>query len=224
MSTNKTFRPGLFQVITAGAILLLLILLWRQQTNLSRLENDYRKLQSQAREALDQTAAPQQVTASTTPATAVQPPVTLKRSTNQTAAVSGAPTSHAISPEKNFLIFNGTDVTQTTNGLVATMHFKAGKTGPLGLVVMSVRIPSNIDTTIQTLKPVGAATYADSEWSVSENGRFAMFQGTLGDEKDVAIALGLSGSAHAYIKGSCGIPPLELDVQPTSAIATPFGR
>jgi hypothetical protein len=116
-------------------------------------------------------------------------------------------------------VYTGTDVNQTSTGLVATLRFKASKKGPLGMVGMSVRLPGTTEAALQSIKPVGAASYEESEATVSENGRFAFFQGTAGDESDVQIALGVSSPARVYIKGNRGIGFFLLDIQPTNATA-----
>ncbi|MEI6563151.1 MAG: hypothetical protein WCO42_02450 [bacterium] len=205
MSTNKPSRTVFLRGITMVGIALLLLLLWRQQSELARLKTNYNQLQDQNLALLNNSLQPQ-------PPTPAQTPAPVKQNVVITSPVPSP--SHT---DKNLLVFTGTEVQQTTNGLIAIMRFKPSKTGPLGLVAMSVRLPSDIDSTIQSIAPVGTTKYEDSDSTVSENGRFAFFQGTLGDEKDVAIALGVSGSAQAFIKGSCGINAFQLDIQPTNA-------
>ncbi len=215
MKTTTPARTVLLRTITAAGILILLLILWRQQSLLTRLEELNTKLQDQNLELQH-----------TSTATSALPQTATTSGTLTQAVDSTAPATPPgpAQPVRNRLIFTGTDVQQTATGLVATLRFKAAHTGPLGLVLMSVRLPHNIAATIQSIQPVGPAKYEEGEGSVSDNGRFAMFQGTLGDEKEVAIALGFSGSARAFIKGSCGIPAMDLDIQPTNATATPLGR
>lgn len=217
MNTNTPTRIIFLRGITLVGIALLLLLLWKQQAELARLKDNNRQLQEQNMGLLNNSLQPQPVSAGAAPA---EP---LPTTGSTTPAVAGpTPVKHPAATERNRLVFTGTEVTQTTNGLIAIMRFKPMKTGPLGLVAMSIRLPNNIDATIQSIKPVGLAQYEDSDSTVSENGRFAFFQGTLGDEKEVEIALGVSGSAQAIIKGSCGIPAMQLDIQSTNAIASPF--
>ena len=197
----------LFRGLALAGIIILLLLLWKQQTDLARLKKDNAFLQQQNLGLLDNSLKPQPVAATPAPPA----PAKVPGISAQTAADLRP---HPSPSEKNRLIFTGTEITQTTNGLVAIMRFKPSKTGPLGLVAMSVRLPGNIDATIQSIKPLGSAVYDDSDSTVSESGRFAFFQGTLGDEKEVEIALGISSSAQAYIKGSCGIGAFVLDVKP----------
>jgi len=214
MSINKTLRSVILRSLTVAFAIILLLFLLKQQSDLVRLEKDCDQLREQNLMLLDRSLQLRQ-----TPASTHQAPVTSARQGG-----SPSPAPHASLSDKNRLIFTGTDVYQTSTGLVAVIRFKPSKTGPLGLVAMSVRMPHESDAMIQTIQPVGSAKYDEGESSVSENGRFAFFQGTLGDEKDVAIALGISGSARVFVKGSCGITAMQLDIQPTKAIATPFGR
>jgi hypothetical protein len=197
----------IFLSITVVSIVILLLLLWRQQAELARIKSDYNQLKAQKLAALPPT-----------PTTPVQP--SEPTSSTQDIAVTAAPVTHPAAPEKNRLLYVGTEINQTSNGLVAIMRFKPNKTGPLGLVAMSVRLANSSETTIQTIAPVGPANYEDSDSTVSEGGRFAFFQGTLGDEKEVQIALGVSGSAQAFIKGSCGINAFQLDIQPRNPVGS----
>lgn len=218
MNTTKPTRIALLRGITVAGIAILLLLLWRQQSLLARLQSNNQELQKQNLALLDNSLAPQPAAPTTTIAPAAVPAPTKQK------VVTTSPVPHHAPADQNRLIYSGTDVQQTATGLVATIRFKPSKTGPLGLVLMSVRLPSNIDATIQSIQPVGSAKYEEGESNVSENGRFAVFQGTLGDEKDIAIALGVSGAAQAFIKGSCGIPSMQLNIQPTNAVASRLDR
>lgn len=205
MNTPTPVRPLLLRISITLVLVILLLLLFKQQADLARLKKNIGELQSQNTALLNNTLQPQQVAE---PAlTATQENVTLP------------PAAHPPEPERNRLEFIGTDVTQTTNGLVAIMRFKATKTGPLGLVAMSVRLPHNLGARIHSLSPVDPAKFSDSDATVAESGLFAFFQGTVGDEAELQIALAVSGPAQAFIKGSRGIPAMQLDIQPTQATA-----
>jgi len=210
MNINAPLRTWMTRSITVAGIAILLLLLWRQQSELARLKADYSQLQGQNLAAQTSSSQPQQV----------PPPPAAPSKHN---VIKTSPIPHPSPTDKNRLVYSGTVVVQNTTGLVATLHFKSTKTGPLGLLLMSVRMPNDIDAAIQTIQPAGSANYEENESSVSENGRFATFQGILGDEKDVAIALGVSGPTRVFVKGSCGIPAIQLDIQPTNAVAAPFG-
>lgn len=200
MSTTTPSRTIFLRVISLLGVALLLLLLWKQNTELTRLKTE---------NSLQATRPPP------APPTPIEPTPT----TQAPAVTPAALPAHTAPAEKNRLMYTGTEVNQTSTGLVAILHFKASKKGPLGMVGMSVRLPNNTEAMLQSIKPVGAASYEESESTVSENGRFAFFQGTAGDESDVQIALGVSSPAQAFIKGSCGIGFFMLDIQPTNATA-----
>lgn len=214
MSTQTSSRTILLRSITTAGIVLLLILLWKQQADLARLKAHYAQLQEQHLGLLNQSLQPQPVAISNaTPAPALTP----GSSFLATGVVESLP--HPPPPEINRLVYTGTEVNQTATGLVATLRFKASKKGPLGLVGMSVRLPGSTEAALQSIRPAGSASYEESESTVSENGRFAFFQGTAGDESEVQIALGISSPARVYIKGNRGIGFFLLDIQPTNATA-----
>ena len=214
MSTQTSSRTILLRGLIAAFIVLLLILLWKQQADLARLKEHYAQLQEQHLGLLNNSLQPQPVAASN----ATPTPLPTPGSPTRTMGVE-EPLPHPPPPDINRLIYTGTEVNQTATGLVATLRFKASKKGPLGLVGMSVKLPGPTDAVLQSIKPVGAASYEEGESTVSENGRFAFFQGTARDESDVQIALGVSSPARVYIKGNRGIGFFLLDIQSTNATA-----
>lgn len=214
MNTPKPASSRLVRGLTLTGLLLLLILLWWQQADLARLRDDNDRLQAQNLALLNNTVQLQPSVTNPVPAAL---PESMPDASRPLVALPATP--HPEPPERNRLLFEGADVTQTPTGLVAILRFKAAHTGPLGLVGMSVRLPSNIPATIQSLNSAGTARFEDGESTVSESGRFAFFHGTLGDEREVRIALGVSGSTEAYIKGSAGIGFFRLDIQSTNATA-----
>jgi len=119
-------------------------------------------------------------------------------------------TSMGATPNKKASSEPGTKTTETLPGTSVPPI----ATPPLGLVAMSVRIANNVEATIQSIKPVNSAIFSDSESTVSENGRFAFFQGTAENPDEVEIALSVSGSVQAFIKGTSGINAFQLNIQP----------
>lgn len=212
-TSNQAFSRLILGLALAG-LALLLLLLWRQQADLARLQKNNDQLQAQNLALLNNTLQPQPTLSN--PAPTALPDNTPDASPSPEALPA---TPHLEPPERNRLAFEGADVAPTPTGLVATLRFKATHTGPLGLVGMSVRLPNNIPATIQSINSAGTARFEDGESTISESGRFAFFHGTLGDEREVRIALGVSGSAEAYIKGSAGIGYFKLDIQSTNATA-----
>jgi hypothetical protein len=191
------------RALTLAGVTILLVLLWKQHAELTRLKQEYRLSQ------------PPPPPAAPAPPAATPPPP----ETPAPGVASEAPLAHPAPPEKSRLEYTGTAVSRTATGLVAILHFKASQKGPLGMVGMSVRLPGTTDATLQSIRPAGAARYEESESTVSESGRFAFFQGTAGEVSEVQIALGISSPAHVYIKGNRGIGFFLLDIQPTNATA-----
>ena len=123
-------------------------------------------------------------------------------------------------PEANGLALAGTETHPIPGGIETTMRFAARKPGPLGLVALAVRLPKNVDARILSLAPFGPAAFADFSKQISEDGRFAFFQGTLGEETNVQFALSVSGPAVANVRGTSGIGAFQLSIQPTKASVT----
>ncbi len=214
MSKPPSTRTVLLRSITLAGIAFLLILLWKQQSDLAQLREDFRRLQEQNPAPKAQSTQPQKT--GTSPSTGATGPSSQSPTQSVTST---ATTTTPAQPEKNLLAYTGTEVHQTATGLVAIMRFKPLKTGPLGLVAMSIRMPIKSKAQIQSLAPVESDQYTNSQATVSENGQFAFFEGTWGEARDVAIALAVSASAHVFIKGTCGINAFQLDIQPTNATA-----
>ena len=138
---------------------------------------------------------------------------------------SSAPTSHDLGTTSNgatplSLGAKGSKAASPEPGATNPIASSAGTDAvpramsPIGLVAMSVRIPHNVAATIQSLTPLNPAIFSDSESTVSENGRFAFFQGTAENPNEVEFALAVSGSVRAFIKGTSGINSMQLDIQP----------
>ena len=56
---------------------------------------------------------------------------------------------------------------------------------------------------------------------VTEDGKFAVFQGIAQNAETLEVSLSVSGSAVADVRGTAGIGPFDLDIGPLEATVTP---
>ena len=56
---------------------------------------------------------------------------------------------------------------------------------------------------------------------MSEDGKFAIFQGTPAETGEVAFDLTVSGASTADVRGTCGIHPFKLELAPGGANVLP---
>jgi hypothetical protein len=235
MKTKDSSRAFIFQALAVVCIAILCVALWKQRADLARITQDYERLRKRseglekdvtqshaepgrADAALGQapTQAPEGVGAQEPRPDAAAPRAQGQTSEpGQRAALQ--PPAHKPEPEPNKLALAGTEAHPVPGGLVTTMRFSPTKTGPLGLVALAIRLPKGVEARILDLAPVGPATYSDDSKTVSEDGKFAFYQGTLGEETNVQFALSVSGPATADVRGTRGIGAFQLDIQPTGA-------
>jgi hypothetical protein len=205
MKTNPNSRSALLPALSVLCFAVLLVAFWVQRADLARMRKDLGQLQEQ-NAGLQKSLASSRVAPEPAAAAPAQEPA------------AAAPAQEPVAPhppvvEPNRLALASSEVTSTPEGLVATLRFTPSKTGPLGLLAVAVRMPRGSDVKILGLAPVGSAAYADFSKEISEDGRFAFFQGTLGDEREVQLALSVSGPTTASVKATCGIKPFELAIQ-----------
>ncbi|MEI7901543.1 MAG: hypothetical protein WCK89_14930 [bacterium] len=202
MKTKLPPRASIFIILTLICIVALFVILLKQRTDLAQIKKEYGQLREQNAGLQKNLAlSPAQPSPLSVAPAQAQPPQT-------TPLPKPLPEA-----EPNKLTLTSTLITATPNGLVATLHFTPGKTGPLGLFALAIRMPKNSNARILGLEPVGPATYSDSSKELSADGKFAFCQGTLGDEKDVQVALSVSGPTTVSVRGTCGIKPFELAIQ-----------
>ncbi|MFH0909304.1 MAG: hypothetical protein V1929_11120 [bacterium] len=131
------------------------------------------------------------------------------------------PTGRAPAPRAGGLTLAGTHVAPVEGGLSTTMQFNPTTTKPIGLVAIVVRLPADGDSKILDLVPVGSMKFKDVAGRVSEDGKFAVFQGTPESVAALEFALSVSGPAVADVRGTTGIGAFSLRVGPTGAEVTP---
>ena len=210
MTTKSTSRIVVFLAVAGIAVLL--AALWKQQADLARIRQDLGRLQEQndgLRKDLKQ--------AGVEPGQAAAAGGQGQGSAAQEASAAHPVAARPPAPEANKLVLAGTEVQAIPGGLAATLKYTTSKAGPLGQVGLAVRLSRNVEARILDLAPVGPATYSDDSKTVSEDGKFAFFQGTLGEETNVQFTLSVSEPATVEIRGARGVGVLKLDIQPTAA-------
>lgn len=210
-------RPSVAHVLTVIFIVVLLGLSLKQQTELRRMTAAYRQLQEEREQRRPAAAAsrPENLPAVPGEGDAQNASVTGETVTDPALeAASPHPRMSTPATERNRLKLTGVDVKPGPKGLIATLRFDAVKTGPLGTLALAVRLPRGTDSKILDLDAFGSAVFDDFSKTVSEDGKFAFFQGEMGNQTNAQIALSVSGSGTAYVTGSCGIESFEVPLQP----------
>jgi len=233
------------QLLLLVVVALLTLTLWRQRMDTELMEREYQELERQKLE-LEQmkaraTTAAVPTPGATIPALAasaqapgqaqpapVEPAATAPSPAEQAAKPAAAaenlvftPKGMAPAPRESGLTLAGTHVAPIEGGLSATMQFNPATTDPLGLVAIVVRLPRNGESRILELAPVGSMKFKDVAARVSEDGKFAVFEGTPESVAAIEFALSVSGPAVADVRGTTGIGAFDLSVGPTGATATP---
>jgi len=131
------------------------------------------------------------------------------------------PTGFAPLPKTTGLQFEGTQVAPVAGGLQATMRFSPTQEDPPGIVAVVVRLPRDSETRILDLNAAGSMQFSDITKRVSEDGKFAVFQGTAQDAASFEFALSVSGSTVADVRGTAGVGPFDLEIGPLEATVTP---
>jgi hypothetical protein len=101
------------------------------------------------------------------------------------------------------------------------MRFRATTTDPLGNVTMVVRLPRGGACRILDLNPTDSAALGSAMKRISDDGTFAVFQGTADRMDAVEFALSVSGAVTADVRGTCGIGPFDLAISADKAAASP---
>ena len=241
MTTPSRQQTNPVQLLLLVVVALLTLTLWRQRTDTELIEKEYQELarqkleleQKKARATTAAVPAPAAVVTESDVSAAAQAEVQAVPAPVAPVAETPAakappapdlvptPTGFAPAPSGAGLNLAGTHVAPVEGGLRTTMQFNPTTTDPLGLVAIVVRLPRDVDSKILELVPVGSMKYADISGRVSEDGKFAVFQGTPESVAALEFALSVSGPAVADVRGTTGIGAFDLQVGPTGATATP---
>ncbi len=235
MTSPSRQQANPVQLLLLVVVALLTLTLWRQRADNELIEKEFQELARQKQE-LEQKKARESI-AVAQPAEVAMADKTVSAEAQLAPAEPAAevaeakappaptlvptPTGFAPAPAGKGLTLAGTHVAPMEGGLRTTMQFNPTTTDPLGLVAIVVRLPPDGDSRILELVPVGSMRYGDISGRVSEDGKFAVFQGTPESVAALEFALSVSGPAVADVRGTTGIGAFDLQVGPTGATATP---
>jgi hypothetical protein len=231
MPTPTLSRNALIQALLVVGLAILALALFQQQDSLKALRAENEKL-ARENQALQQAPAPAGEAAATqadseTPATPLPVPETPAETAPEVPAVPAerptVPTITGFAPEPRTsgLQLDGTSVAPVSGGLQATMRFNPTITDPLGVIAVVVRLPRESTSRILELTPAQKEKFKDISQKVSDDGKFAIFHGTMDTAEAIDLTLSVSESAVADVRGTCGIGPFDLNVGPSGATATP---
>jgi hypothetical protein len=114
------------------------------------------------------------------------------------------------------LLLQTPEISQTPDGLLARIHFQSTLSEPPGLLALVVRIPRGSEAVIQGFNPVDETAYTDVNFRINESGKFAIFQGNPIHLNALEFNLTVSAPVTATIRGTEGIQPFEIDIDPSN--------
>lgn len=228
-------------VLVVAGIAALLLVFWRQQSELTRLREAYSQLAAQkathTQPAADsQPAIKTETETSQTPSRiTANPPTssTQEAGSGEQEVSESIPKGKGVKPwqkehlttakdgqplSPNRLVVSNISVKSVGDALETHMNFNtADKTTPQEQLALVVRLPRVSEAKILSLEPDDPALFTNVQQRVSENGKFAIFMGTATTGTGIAFKLSLSGSETADVRGSCGIKPFLLKVDASGA-------
>lgn len=131
------------------------------------------------------------------------------------------PTGFEPKPRWDGLSLVGTHVVAAPDGLKTTMRFNPTTMEPLGVVDIVVRIDGDAAARILDFEATGPARFSKAVKRVAENGKFAVFHGTLESADAVEFSLSVSGDAVADVRGTTGIGAFDLVIKSVGATVHP---
>jgi hypothetical protein len=114
------------------------------------------------------------------------------------------------------LILQTPEISQTADGLSARIQFQSTLTKAPGLLALVVRIPNGSNAVIKGFKPIDEAAYTDVKFRINESGKFAIFQGNPTHLDALVFELTVSEPVTATVRGTEGIKPFEIDIDPNN--------
>ena len=116
-------------------------------------------------------------------------------------------------PREDGLQLAGVTAEATAEGTLAQLSFKPTIPDALGLVAIVVRVPVDGDGRIVSLAPGPDSKFTEVATRVSDDGKFAVYQGQAGQMKSLDFRLQVSGSAVADVRGTTGIGAMKLRIE-----------
>lgn len=224
MEMNAQNRNQFIVVLLIAAIALLGFNAWRLHKNIQLLKVENERLLQTAEPATSK-AAPEDVAIdSGQSAAAGSPAEAIPTNTPAKAPiVNMVNTLSGMAPEpKNYgLTLEETKATPIKGGIKASMKFKATTKEPLGVVTVVVRVSPDESAQILDLGVGDESKFQGVVKRVLPPGKFAIFEGRAEQLENVQIDLSVSGTAVADVRGTVGIGPFDLTIEPDQAIARP---
>lgn len=235
MTTNSTGgrKFPLTQIIFAVAAALVVAGLWMQRNLSSKLIETNTLLQQQNAALQKELEGLRSTPAAATPVTPVAPgpEAAIPPAVPATPAIAAPPATPpnpadnkilmlggmATPPRSDGMKLAGVHAIPTDGGIRATMTFNSTTADPIGVVAVVIRLPHDAEGRILKFEPSSGAAFSDIIGRITEDGKFAVFQGKLGKAESVEFALTVSGPAVADVRGTSGVGPLKLRVTPTGA-------
>lgn len=232
-------------VVAIGGVVVLVLAFWRQQSELTRMRDAFDKLAAQNAELAKGSSSSQGGTQfANTPKVA---PTAIPAGQTETAAQSpenasgemevseSIPKGKGLKPWQkesqkqeppplaaDRLILGETSVKPVADGLVATMKFSSISNNASEKLALVFRLDKRSDARILNVDPADPDNYTDVAKRVSENGKFAIFTGSIKNAGNVSFNLSLSGPDTVDVRGSCGITPILLEVTASGASVRNF--
>lgn len=122
----------------------------------------------------------------------------------------------AQSLEEPKLVVGTAKITGTSEGPVATIPLDLSGTQSIGQVVLVAFIPQKSDARILDLSPAERMPWSGVQKRISDDGRFAAFQGIPEGTDRLLFRLSVSEPVVVTIKGNCGIDPFEIELRPAN--------
>ena len=121
------------------------------------------------------------------------------------------PTPKIVIPETLYL--QEPTVSTVSSGLAARFSFEPDEGISLPeQITLVVRIPSNVEGKILSLKPIDAAGYSKVEFLINPQGDLGMIEGSPADLSALEFELTVSAPVTATVRGSKGIKAFEIDI------------
>jgi len=201
-------------ILLVLAVLSLLAMQWKQKRTLQRIENENEQLRQQIGVASIPVA--EQVPVVPEPA---EPPVAVEPVEPVVEMVT-TPTGVAAAPRASGMALADIQTMAVEGGIQATVTFSPTDDQPLGVVAVVVRLPLDRDGRILDLALRSSSDLTDTSARISEDGKFAVYHGTVSHVEDLKVVLTVSHPVTADFRGTSGIGPYDLIIEADGAFAT----
>ena len=221
-ATNRVVLVALAAIVAALAVV---VVTQRKAANELRERNE--ELAAQLRRESSETLSDASPSVTVAAATTEEPTPAMPAATDVTNAPPAqpptvlTPSGEATPPSWSGLSLAGTHVSPTEGGLRATLQFNPTTTDPLGIVAIVVRLPRGGDARILAFEPGDASAFANVVQRIAEDGKFAIFEGSVGEARSLQFSIAVSAETTADVRGTAGIGPMDLRIAASGATATP---